>query len=1110
MRRLSGLTADQCAVGLVVAARSLGVEPLQVFGTRGVRRAAMARKAVAAVVLSAETRPRGLTLAVARVLALRLDQVGDYAEERFRAALYDAFLAEPIRIFVEATVDIANDLAKDVLKGIMGGGSGGGLGQMLGQMLGLGAQTGGAAGQSGATGGLSGFSSLAANWNAAGLLGQAGIVAGIGALGSQLAGSITGALGGNVQKAQSWGWLGGIPGLIAGLTDKADRPYARADVEVQNGKFVLAGSQAADGGDKEGIAAAGKALAEQLNALSQSLGIDLSKVENLYTTLGKTQGGNAKALGGDGFFGGAINGLGMLDGANDVKGWTLGAGVKFSQGQDAEAITEQIIRDTLLRAINAGASDLSEAEKRFIAAADSLDEAIAVIDASRGFGESLDDMLLELLDPAAFEKKKALDAVEATYQALKAEAEKMIGAGLLSADVLDKIEQLRDLQLDAALRDLEGANGASGNPFADVRDSLQAWLDGLAVSDFAPGGPKAQRDDALAQYQRVLTLAQMGDQNALASLTTYAERLLRADREATGSATQRQGLYDQVTKDIAALVDQIEPLTPSAISGPIVEALGASQTAVAQVLKALPPEIAAPLLAAILREPDWAAQLLGENVQVPPALAALREQVMSVAPEAAGPIVAAVLATPAWTTMVAAQIGAITPSIELVRAALAGLPPETAGPIVAALTATPGWADAAIGYLQSLPPSLDLLQAMLGGLPAGVSQPIIAAILQEPAWAEAMLAQLGALDGLPPDIAGPIVAALLQSPAWAEQAVAYLQSLPPSMEALSALLDGQPAAITGPIIDALRATPAWAAVLMDWLLSQGANDNPAPIDRGGVLDPLDDLNGLNPGRGGGDRPYSRADIVAQNGQWTLAGLETADGGDRAAADALGRAITESLNAASDLFGIDMSAIEGLYTTAGYVTGKNFKALGGQGFFGGDIKGSVDYWNQAGRDKKGNTVGSGVSYSQVGSAADLAEQVVWETIQRAIAAGASDLTAAQAAQIRGAGGLAQALEALSRIGTIETPVLAPSTLAGGGTTTSVGAANIAATEELRRTLTDQMTSLRKVFEDQVGALTDATADGLADLAGTSNAQLGQLRDLVASQRLANAHAMVKAA
>ncbi|MBJ7318232.1 MAG: tape measure protein [Brevundimonas sp.] len=956
---------------------------------------------------------------------LGMDEVGDYAEERLRAAVYDAFLADPIRIFVEATVDIANDLAKDVLKGIMGGGSGGGLGKMLG----FGGQTGGAAG------GLSGFSSLGANWNAAGLLGQAGIVAGIGALGSQLAGSITGALGGNVQKAQSWGWLGGIPGLIAGLTDKADRPYARADVEVQNGKFVLAGTQAADGGDEAGIAAAGKALADQLNTLAKTFGLDLSKVENLYTTLGKTQGGNAKALGGDGFFGGAINGLGMLDGARDVKGWTLGAGVKFSQGQDAEAITEQILRDTLLRAINAGASDLSEAEKRFVAAAESLDEAVDYIEKSRGFGQSLDDMLLELLDPAAFEKKKALDAVEATYQALKAEAEKMIGAGLLSADVLKKIEQLRDLQLDAALKNLEGAAGATGNPFADVRDKLKSWLDALAISDLAPGGPMTQRADAMAQYERMLTLARMGDQTALANLTTYADRLLRADREATGSAEDRTALYNRVTADVAALVEQIEPLTPAAIAGPIVEALGASQTAVAQVLKALPPEIAAPLLAAILREPDWATQLLGENVQVPPALEAVREQVRAASAETAGPIVEAVLKTPEWAVVMAASVGTVTPSIALLQAALAGLPPELVGPILAALTATPAWADASLGYLSSLPPSLELI---------------------------------------------------------------------------GALLAGQPAAIAGPIIAALERTPAWANVLLQWL-STPANDNPTPTapKTDAVLDPLAELAGLSPARGGKNRPYSRADIVAMNGQWTVAGLETADGGDRAAAQALGSAITESLNAASALFGIDVKALEGLYTTAGFVTGKNFKALGGEGFFGGDINGSVDYWNQAGRDKKGNTVGSGVTFEQVGSAADLAEQVVWETIQRAIAAGGSKLTADQAAQIKSAGSLEAALAALSRLGAaIETPVLSPKT--GAGTGNMAGRTDLQSVIDLRTSLTDQMVSLQQVFEDQFTALAEATADGLSEVAGLSSQQLAALRDLASSQRVANAHAIAKAA
>ena len=515
---------------------------------------------------------------------LGIDQLADYALEQLRTAVYDAFLAKPIDIVVNATVDIVNDIAKQILGQATG--SGGWLSKIFGGLGGAGsmAGVGGATATAGAGAGAGGLSGMLGGASGlAGMMGPIGAVIAASMAASAVSGGIAGALGGNSKKASQWGYLGLIPGLIAGLTDKADRPYARADVEVQNGRFVLAGSQAKDGGDQAGITAAGKALADQLNLLAKTFGIDLGKVENLYTTIGQTLGGNAKALGGDGFFGGGINGVSTIDGQSDIAGLTLGRGVSFSQGADAEEITEQIIRDTLLRAINAGASDLSEAEKRFVAAADSLDEAIEFIEASRTFGKDLDDMLLELLDPAAFERQKALEAVEATYEALKAQAEELIEAGLLGADALDKIEQLHALQRQAALDGL--SESGAGNPFAAVRDTLQGWLDGLAVSDLAVGGVQAQRTSAMEQYQRVLALAQTGDQNALSDITGYADRLLRADRSATGSASSRAALIAQVTADIEALVgraDAPQPVWATALLGE---------------------------LGTLLRDPDWADEL---------------------------------------------------------------------------------------------------------------------------------------------------------------------------------------------------------------------------------------------------------------------------------------------------------------------------------------------------------------------------------------------------------------------------------------------------------------------------------------------------------------------
>lgn len=524
--------------------------------------------------------------------SLGIDELADYAEEQLRAALYDAFLAEPIRIVVEATVDIVNDLAKQIFGGssakgflsdLLGaGGRLAGLGQVLG-----GAGVGGAIGTSLGLGSGNGLLDAGLSIGGSALGGMLGTGMGVfsaasSALGGSMLGSIAGLLG------PVMGPLGALAGVALGTLLKDEkRPYTRADIVAQGGQFVVAGTQAVDGGGKQVADELGKAITESLNAASKLFGIDVAKLEGLYTTAGYVSGGNYKALGGEGYFGGDVRG--SIDFFNqagtDLKGNTLGAGVTYSQVGDAEALAEQVVRETILRAIAAGASDLTAAEASLVQASESLEEAIALIGTARGFGDRIDDMLLEILDPAAFERQKALDAVEATYQALRAEAQQLIDAGLLTGDVLVKIEQLRDLQRDAALNDLDGGSG--GNPFRQVRDRLQGWLDELATSDLAPGDVRTQRNEAFDQYQRQLAAAQGGDAAALSDITGYADRLIRLDRAATGSATARQALYDAVTADVRALVGRgvvDEPLTASAIADPIVGAIGGLPGALADVL----------------------------------------------------------------------------------------------------------------------------------------------------------------------------------------------------------------------------------------------------------------------------------------------------------------------------------------------------------------------------------------------------------------------------------------------------------------------------------------------------------------------------------------------
>lgn len=69
-RRLTGLTADHCAVALVTAARIYGVEPLSVFDGRKVRYSTKVRQCVGAALLATQSAKPGLVQAIARVVAL--------------------------------------------------------------------------------------------------------------------------------------------------------------------------------------------------------------------------------------------------------------------------------------------------------------------------------------------------------------------------------------------------------------------------------------------------------------------------------------------------------------------------------------------------------------------------------------------------------------------------------------------------------------------------------------------------------------------------------------------------------------------------------------------------------------------------------------------------------------------------------------------------------------------------------------------------------------------------------------------------------------------------------------------------------------------------------
>ncbi|MCX7586537.1 tape measure protein [Phenylobacterium sp. 58.2.17] len=581
---------------------------------------------------------------------LGFDQIADYATRQLRKAVYDALLAEPIDILINATIGGLNGLT-----GVPGQGGG-----LLGSLLGTavpgvgtlgslfsGAAMGMAAGQSMGLGtGKVGTDTLL-SLGGAGLGGAlAGSMAGgyIGAgvanaaLGLGASTAMAGSLGVMLSSAAVLGPIAAIAALAIGTMFKDEkRPYARSDIGVVNGQFSVTGGDQLDQGPLDKTNQAAQQIVQSLNAAADLFKLDMTKLSGNVGSFGYVEGKNTGALG-QGWFGGGGGGF---------------SGAEFSGSKDPEKLAADIVKATILRAIEAGASDLSEAEKNVVRQAASLEEAANKIAAGRSISQSIEDALLQLMNPAEFERKQALAAIEANYKAMKAQADELIAAGLVSGDILTKLDQVKDLQVAEAMRRLGAAaddaanrlkqgndfktevneailkivdptayqlskgtreinaaieemrtraqgliaSGAVGPEvlgqiealrqlqlgelvkevdqtaaaFEQNRKALRAWLDGLSSSPSAELSAQGQKEQAQADYDRILRQARGGDTDARNAITGYADRLFAADRMATDDAQARLALFNQVRADIEGLTRASAP----GVSGVMAEQLKA-------------------------------------------------------------------------------------------------------------------------------------------------------------------------------------------------------------------------------------------------------------------------------------------------------------------------------------------------------------------------------------------------------------------------------------------------------------------------------------------------------------------------------------------------------
>ncbi|MCY1648186.1 tape measure protein [Caulobacter sp. SL161] len=459
---------------------------------------------------------------------LGFEDVGDFVERRLREAVYNALLAQPIDILINAVI------------GSVGGmnalGAGSGLGQVVGA-AGLGSLFNSAGGLAGLT---TGAASLATSvlgklgmsgWNAAkfggmagGAIGGAGTgmlvssVAGMLGLkqnkGNQIGSSIGGAIGSFIP-IPGGAILGSIAGnLIGGLV--AGKPSNQAAVASLDAKGNVVSMDGAKRTDATTAAATQVAQAvAQIQAALVAGGATLS------ATVSKID-------------------IGTRDSTH--LNFSNGTSIDTAVG-DVSAAIEAATKTIIANAKWASEAQTAYAQK-LLAAGATIDQVVAAMATAGGFAGSIDDAIQQLVDPAAYAKKQALDAIDANYQALKAQAQELMTAGLATEDVLGKIERLKELQVDEALKRLgSAADGAAG-----------------ALAGLEPDAFQRSVGDAIAQLRDPTGFERskaLGDIEAnIAEMKTQAAGLVAAGKLSTEIFAQLDTLRDlQVADSIKKLGD---------------------------------------------------------------------------------------------------------------------------------------------------------------------------------------------------------------------------------------------------------------------------------------------------------------------------------------------------------------------------------------------------------------------------------------------------------------------------------------------------------------------------------------------------------------------------
>ncbi|MBB3142835.1 DUF4214 domain-containing protein [Halomonas organivorans] len=188
----------------------------------------------------------------------------------------------------------------------------------------------------------------------------------------------------------------------------------------------------------------------------------------------------------------------------------------------------------------------NSSEAASVAASDAADSIQDQADATR-IAEQRARMEIELLRLQGFE-------AEATRRERQLELDAM-------NDSLDPLQEriwaLRDAK--EAEQERNQALEQARKTLAGFSTSIDDWLAQLTSTDQGMGTPQEQLDAAASAWQTQLAAARAGDQDALGSITQYADRYLDAAKGMYASGEGSQAVLDRITSALETLPEQLSP-----------------------------------------------------------------------------------------------------------------------------------------------------------------------------------------------------------------------------------------------------------------------------------------------------------------------------------------------------------------------------------------------------------------------------------------------------------------------------------------------------------------------------------------------------------------------